>query len=783
MNVDQIDCSHIGNPSGCVHIIDLIQFLQNASNKAVIQIDNTLQHIYRLVPDYDRRQADRADVCQDRGLFDFVGQLSHSLFGTARDSDVAKVEQMISHLKAREHQFVSAWEQAEGRLASFGKAVNHRVDAMERMIATQKKALRSLYDSVAQETSAVSRASSLIAHAFNRFEDFVILLDKLNSFQHGLELLTHGFLSPALVSPSDIDRVLTAVTSKLREGQTGLRVLRNKVMAYYKMHDFMASRQGNKILLHLSIPLGILPTPLYLFEVDILPLSIHGSPQHATILTNIPKFIAYHPLSPYFLEFEKKPPVSPTKLLFQEHMHVGLQLVSHPSCLLAILTDKVPHVPSLCQFVMVTNFVHPRIYALDRHHVFLINVSDITIRCANKPDHNISCGATCRVALPCGCELRSRSMYLPGRVEGCFTGSEPTVLHSVNLAVLQKFFKASELSGLFGNTLLPDPVRIFVPPLKIFEANFSHELEMDKRARFALSHIVNLTKNDKKAFSSLAHAMVDDWQSYSSRDFEYSFSFFSWKTWGLVIIGVMSVVSFGLVLNLSYKVRILATTITTVSLATRVHAIPRELTYISSTMNPFNQTNIFQFQVPVDLTLDITVILLLVVIVVLAVIKGFRHHRKTSYQFDLFLQVGVENLSCEIYLKTFKLDPSFYRFSATTFVESLEVIGFIWPRLFINWSTLKIHLEVTNETYTLSKTVSVTWRQAAKLRRILRKSFWTVLVTSDSNGYRLVPLSQRDVQDIGNAPAYDNARATHHVKFGALKPNASAPALYPVLDI
>jgi len=56
-------------------------------------------------------------------------------------------------------------------------------------------------------------------------------------------------------------------------------------------------------------------------------------------------------------------------------------------------------------------------------------------------------------------------------------------------------------------------------------------------------------------------------------------------------------------------------------------------------------------------------------------------------------------------------------------------------------------------------------------------------VTSDSNGYRLVPLSQRDVQDIGNAPAYDNARATHHVKFGALKPNASAPALYPVLDI
>ena len=122
-------------------------------------------------------------------------------------------------------------------------------------------------------------------------------------------------------------------------------------------------------------------------------------------------------------------------------------------------------------------------------------------------------------------------------------------------------------------------------------------------------------------------------------------------------------------------------------LATRAHAVPRELAYFSSTMAPLNQSNIFQLQMPVDLTLDVTVILLLVVIVFLAILKVFRQQRKIRYQFVLFLTVGVENLTCEIYLKTFKLDSSFYRFTATTFVDSLKVIGSLWPSLIVGWSS------------------------------------------------------------------------------------------------
>ena len=43
------------------------------------------------------------------------------------------------------------------------------------MISTQREAIHGLYDSVAADMSAAARASSLLARAFSRFEDFVVI--------------------------------------------------------------------------------------------------------------------------------------------------------------------------------------------------------------------------------------------------------------------------------------------------------------------------------------------------------------------------------------------------------------------------------------------------------------------------------------------------------------------------------------------------------------------------------------------------------------------------------
>ena len=779
LTVEKIDCTLFGDPTGCTHFIDLLQFLHNASIKAVKHIDRAIQHIHQLLPSALERDDMYADRRQQRGLFDFVGEISHSLFGTARDTDIESVHKTIADLKRREHTMASAWQHAEDRLASYGEVVNHRLDTMNKMVSTEKQAIRDLYDTVARETSAVSRASSLLAHAFNRFEDFVILLDHLHDFQNGLELLNHGMLSPSIISPGDLNRAISAVATHLRFlPEVTLRILRPRVRSYYTMHNFLLSRHGNNILLHLPIPLGILPTHLYLFQVHTVPLSTPGSLPHATILTGVPKYLAYHPSSPYFLEFDELPQVSPSKLLFLDHTSAVLQSVNQPSCLMKILKDNVSSIPLACKFAVATNSIKPQILSLDRQHVLLINVSHVTIRCHHEPERNISCAATCRVTLPCRCILVSEFIFVPGRMEGCFPGRRPLVLHNVNLPLLQHFFNESQLKEIYGNTLLPDPLRVFVPSLKIFEANFSHELQADKVARFDLARIVNLTKHDKQAYASLAHSMVDDWTSYASGSFDRTFSLFSWKSWCIIVVGLLAIVSFGWVLLLSYKLKILAASVTALSLTPRIHAIPAELTYFSSTANPVNQSSIFHFiQVPVDWTLDVTVILLLILITLVIAVKAFKRHQKSLYQFDLFLHVGIDTSSCVIWLKSFQLEPSCYHFTADTFVESLEVIGIIFPRLLLSWPSLRIRSEVTNESYYLPKTVSISWKQASFLRQTLRQPYWCVFVTKTNDGQSMITLPIRDWQA---APSYgDMPRAVSMV---TLKTNASAPALYPSID-
>ena len=767
-----VDCAHFGHTEGCDNVIHLVQFLQNASTKAVVRINETLVSIHRLIRHFDFSGDDRTRV--DRGLFDFVGEISHSLFGTARDGDIAKIQQTLQHYKQNQHALASAWQQSGNRLASLSKSVNHRLDNMRDMINLQKRTVHELFTQVRDETAGLSRASSIIATALSRFEDFVLLVDHLDSFRYGVELLSNGILSPDIVHSGDLNRALQAITRRLRRFSSGnLRILRNKVTHYYRMHDFVALRHDDDLILHVPVPLGPLPVPLYLYEIHLLPVPTPDTSTHATILTGMPKYIAHHPFSPYYLEFDDKPVVTMSKLLFLDQSNSVLKPVTAPSCILSILRDNSTDIRQSCQFTVVTNSVKPQVFVLDSRHVLLTNMSHVVLDCPDKARRNVTCQASCRVTVPCRCSLISDSVFLPGRIEKCQPWTTATILHTVNLAFLRHFFEESELSELFGNTLLPDPMQVFVPRLKILEANFSHELEIDKQARFDLAHLANLTKKDQKAFPSLAHSMVDSWQDYASGSFDWNFSLVSWRSWGLVFIGLLAGISFGFSVLLSYRLRILAATVTSLSLPGRAYAIPTALNYFSSTTPSINYTNIFIFgSEHVDWTLDALVIVLLLILVLMTVVKLCRCYQKRRYEFQLYLHVGLGNSSCQIWIKTFKLQPDHYQFSATDYVDSLHVVGCIMPRLMIIWPTLRITSHVTNDVYQLPKTVALTWAQAIFLRKILRKSYWCVFITKSLDGQSLLSLPNRDWQA---APSYG------HVNEAMSLVNVSAPALYPSL--
>jgi len=759
----------------CVRLRKMVEYLHNITIRSVAKIHAVMRYIRTIspsfVPSFNFTRSARK-----RGLIDLGGDLLHGLFGTARDSDIAHVQESVDAMQKQNLQLATAWHETAENLLSFTETTNHRLDTLKRMINTQRHTIEHIFNDVVNETRDLTVASDLIVTALNRFEDFVLILDALEKFSAGVEFLAHGFLSPTLVSPLEIRNTINKVNAEIRALNLNIRVVRIRASFYYGSHHFLASRIHNTIMIHVPIPMTELRTSLFLYEVHVVPVPVPGNDNHATVLHNVPKFIAYRPEQEFFIEFEHKPDIKMSQLIYLEDTHGLMKTEINSSCILAILRDSKSDVHVLCDFTVLTNFIRPSLFIIDYSHVLITNMSNVIITCPADISKNITCPASCRVTIPCRCTLNSEAGYIPPRITGCIHG-DVSLLHSVNLALLQNFFSESQLSHIWGNSLLPDPMQIFLPDLKIFEAEYSHELKEDKRARFDLKKIANLTKSDTDAFGSLAHSMVQDWRNYRSKDYENEFTFWSWKNWLSIGTSFIAVCALLLALRLGYRVRVLTATITTMQLPGRAYAAvaPSELNYFTTTLrSPVNTTWLNEFQVKYvpDTMSEMIIIFLLTLSVIFTMLLYLRFRRKSAYSFDLFLYVGCNTDICSLWIRSFALEPRLYTFSATSYIENLNVKGCLFPQLTLDWPSLIIRSGLTNENFHLPKTIKLSWSQRCHLRTLLLKPYWCILVINYKDQQNVVELPRR----WESAPAYEGEGHSQSQSMPTL-----APSLYPKL--
>jgi len=137
----------------------------------------------------------------------------------------------------------------------------------------------------------------------------------------------------------------------------------------------------------------------------------------------------------------------------------------------------------------------------------------------------------------------------------------------------------------------------------------------------------------------------------------------------------------------------------------------------------------------------------------MTILKICRCCEKRRYEFKLCAQIGYQNRSVQICIKTFKLQFENYQFSASKYVESLRVTGCFLPHLKINWPTLHIYLTITNENYRLPNSVFLTWSQARFLRSVLRKPYWCIFVTKVGKTHSILSLPMRRWD---SAPSYEH---------------------------
>lgn len=81
----------------------------------------------------------------------------------------------------------------------------------------------------------------------------------------------------------------------------------------YSSTDFVYFRENSTVYITLKFQLSPFSTDLNLYRVFTFPLSIPGQ-QHSTIISNLPKFIAWNEVDSSYIDFQDQPYLGKDKI-------------------------------------------------------------------------------------------------------------------------------------------------------------------------------------------------------------------------------------------------------------------------------------------------------------------------------------------------------------------------------------------------------------------------------------------------------------------------------------
>jgi len=347
----------------------------------------------------------------------------------------------------------------------------------------------------------------------------------------------------------------------------------------------------------------------------------------------------------------------------------------------------------------------PSVLPLTRATILVTNISSLEYICDRRSVVHDGC-LQCELTITCFCHLQS-PFILPERLVDCIPHhANATVLHTVNLAVLQHFLQDSDLGSLFGNTLLHQPLSVSLPRFDIFRSTLSSQLARDHHLSYDLHRAVNATKQQKTAFHSLAETLWQDSQILDNNCFTASLrSFSNWYiTWIIISVPLVICALLG-VFFLFYHVRLLTATVTAAHFTLyKVAALEPTLLSFLAYFSLLPPANVLTPTAPVSPTaicelapFAYLIFLSGIILVIFLVFIKFGFYPSNSNSFTLIFEFGHNSIIVPIATQLLPGSPSQYTFSSSDFIDDVTISGILRPILVVTWPTLSIcnhHLDM-----------------------------------------------------------------------------------------
>ena len=154
--------------------------------------------------------------------------------------------------------------------------VNQRLDNRANVVRDHQKLIQTVYQSMSRLDTDIVILRTVMLSTINNPTNFITVLSELDDIRIAIEDLVHGQLSPIVLPPEILESALIDIHRMLtHQASPYISILLERVAArYYRMHNFVAARQGINLLIAVNFHLSADHLDLMLYQLQSFPVPV-----------------------------------------------------------------------------------------------------------------------------------------------------------------------------------------------------------------------------------------------------------------------------------------------------------------------------------------------------------------------------------------------------------------------------------------------------------------------------------------------------------------------------
>ena len=367
------------------HIIKSLNLLRV---QCMASVNSTVNQFHRLIPSTllpPQRSSIGSSRRFKRGLFDFVGSISKSLFGTATTDDINALKRHMQTLNNNNIKLAKAMAQQDEHLSSFISTVDERFQNVMSAVTKNHRDAIALSELAHRSMDALDHEFQILSQLILQQTNMSQQLEKeLEHIKLGIHDLVKGKLSPFILSPhvlkSSIGQVQHIISSKFPQ----FHISNTNPLYFYSFGDFIFTRMHSNLYLTLKIPISPFLQPISIYKIYSFPVPVNSSSNHATQLLDTPEYFLKTEDNQHFTTISSTQLTQctgTTTLLCT--FNIALTASASPSCLSAIFFNQKDAVNNMCDFRFLVDHITPSIFEISPSHILLYQIPTIALDCSN----------------------------------------------------------------------------------------------------------------------------------------------------------------------------------------------------------------------------------------------------------------------------------------------------------------------------------------------------------------------------------------------------------------